>query len=974
MGEHILRARAATELAASLHNNAVRGALIVGAPGAGKTTLLRHVAGQLAGEFRFIRLGSPPMPELVPGTVPTGPDGSARPSGPAEHADGPGPVPLSFGTLAPLLGDRKPAYAVPSLAVLRQMLDHLSGLPQAPVLVVDDAAELEEGSAELLARLAGSGAVQVLLSARPGAQLHDGLAELANEGLISRHTLDPLDQREALALCRQVLGGPVLPAVALLLARSAGGSPRNLVALLDESRRQHRLVERGGCWLPAGVLPESGGVLQDVLAWELERLSAAQRRAVYTVALAGPLRLPLLARIAGPRLFETLQAQGVLDFEPADDDAQLVRGPAVRLAPAFPAPPLRRIVPAELSRELFERYGAAVSATPELAAEGVGPARWALDLHLTLPDPVLVETARQANRSRDTALALRSAALVSAPELRPAAEVEIVRLYLRQGYAGRAALRLVDVLARATEPELLRRAALLGQEAVVRSGGGTAELERLDHAWARAAARTPELRGERCIGRLLRHHAMQLEGRYAESIPGLRQLTGETNDDGDSALVARTLLAEAELAIGGHSAAAELAAETLWRLQAPAGTEAILHNSLALRNIRCQVRAGQLAAAAAQLDRFEHQRIESLGVFGGTVEFLRAWIAFRQGRLQEALQMLSAVVQALRLQDPHQLLQYALGLAADAAGQLDEPDLVAVSSEAFHDLLLHGRRNVHAAMPVTARARIIAAGAAAGVPSARETAPVAPPAQRALADAWPAFERELAVLAAALAGAGRITEEVEVQLLRLRLGDADALPRLRDITAGAGGTEQDLLHVLAEALLAGDAEALLEMARAAAASGYLLLAAEAARHAARLLAGQGMDGRYGDAVRLLQKLRRQLPGVVSSLQLDEVHAPGRLTVRERAVAMHAACGLRAPDIAQQLGSPVRTVESHLYRIYDKLHVRNRRALAAALSDPAPALAAAVDQAEAALAGPAPALTAAVGQAAVEPDREVSGAR
>jgi len=371
-------------------------------------------------------------------------------------------------------------------------------------------------------------------------------------------------------------------------------------------------------------------------------------------------------------------------------------------------------------------------------------------------------------------------------------------------------------------------------------------------------------------------------------------------------------------------------------------------------------------------------------VFGGTVEFLRAWIVFRQGRLQEALQMLTAVVQALRLQDPHQLLQYALGLTADAAGQLDEPDILAASSEAFRDLLMHGRRNIHAAMPVTARARIIAAGAAAGVPFALGAVPADPPANGTRLDPGPASRRELAVLAAALAGAGRITEEAEVQLLRLRLDDADALQRLRDLTAGAGGTEQDLLHVLAEALLAQDAEALLVMARAAAASGYLLLAAEAARHAARLLGGQGMGGRYRDAVRLLQKLRRQLPGVVSSLQLDELHAPGQLTIRERAVAMLAACGLRGPDIAQQLGSPVRTVEGHLYRIYDKLRVHSRSELAAALSDPTPALAAASGSAlaepafterPASLPAALPAtLPAAVGHAAPEPARAVSGAR
>jgi len=74
------------------------------------------------------------------------------------------------------------------------------------------------------------------------------------------------------------------------------------------------------------------------------------------------------------------------------------------------------------------------------------------------------------------------------------------------------------------------------------------------------------------------------------------------------------------------------------------------------------------------------------------------------------------------------------------------------------------------------------------------------------------------------------------------------------------------------------------------------------------------------------------------------------------------------------------VEGHLYRIYDKLRVHSRSELAAALSDPTPALAAAAGPA---LAEPAfterpnslPAtLPAAVGHAAPEPARAVSGAR
>jgi len=467
----------------------------------------------------------------------------------------------------------------------------------------------------------------------------------------------------------------------------------------------------------------------------------------------------------------------------------------------------------------------------------------------------------------------------------------------------------------------------------VRTGGGTAELERLDRAWAAAAARTPGLRGERWIARLLHQHAMQLEGRYMESIPGLRRLTGEINDDGDTALVSRMLLAEAELLTGNRSGGAALAADILGRLGEPDESENVLHESLALRSIRCLVHAGQLSEAARQLEQFERQRLDSLVAFGGTVEFLRGWIAFKQGRMERALQLLTPAIESLRLHDPHQLLEYALGLAAEAAGLLNEPEILARHVRVFHEHQLHHRRSVEAAMRPAAKARIIAAGILVGAaPTAddRVAGGMGPTADGRLDAAGGTSTAlcELSDLAWQLAGAGRATEETEVQLLRLRLGDVEALPRLRDITAMSAGPEQALLHAFAGALLAKDPEAMLELAQSASTAGYPLLAAETAGYAARLLARDGVRGRYREAVRLVQRLRLQLPGVVTSLQLDESFAPCDLTLREQDVAVLVARGLRSSDVAERLGVPVRTVEGHIYRIYDKLHVRTRDELAA----------------------------------------------
>jgi DNA-binding NarL/FixJ family response regulator len=51
-----------------------------------------------------------------------------------------------------------------------------------------------------------------------------------------------------------------------------------------------------------------------------------------------------------------------------------------------------------------------------------------------------------------------------------------------------------------------------------------------------------------------------------------------------------------------------------------------------------------------------------------------------------------------------------------------------------------------------------------------------------------------------------------------------------------------------------------------------------------------------------------------------------LTKREREVAAYVAQGMSNPEIAEALGLSVRTITTHLERIYDKLDVRSRSAL------------------------------------------------
>ena len=89
--------------------------------------------------------------------------------------------------------------------------------------------------------------------------------------------------------------------------------------------------------------------------------------------------------------------------------------------------------------------------------------------------------------------------------------------------------------------------------------------------------------------------------------------------------------------------------------------------------------------------------------------------------------------------------------------------------------------------------------------------------------------------------------------------------------------------------------------------------------------------------RALEGLRR-LGGTEARKRVAAVLGPAALTGREREVARLAAQGRTALEIARELFIGVRTVESHLNRIYSKLGVSSKlelvhRAAALGLADP-----------------------------------------
>jgi DNA-binding NarL/FixJ family response regulator len=165
----------------------------------------------------------------------------------------------------------------------------------------------------------------------------------------------------------------------------------------------------------------------------------------------------------------------------------------------------------------------------------------------------------------------------------------------------------------------------------------------------------------------------------------------------------------------------------------------------------------------------------------------------------------------------------------------------------------------------------------------------------------------------------------------VRLGDPGrALESLETAIAEMDGPWPALYLRHARALAQQDAPALRRTASDFDALGAALLAAEAAAQASVAwdLAG---DSREASADRTLARSIAGRCEGASTPALQILAAHDTLTDAERETAHYAAEGLSNKDIAKHLQLSVRTIESRLQTVYNKLGIRSRDALADALS-------------------------------------------
>ncbi len=172
---------------------------------------------------------------------------------------------------------------------------------------------------------------------------------------------------------------------------------------------------------------------------------------------------------------------------------------------------------------------------------------------------------------------------------------------------------------------------------------------------------------------------------------------------------------------------------------------------------------------------------------------------------------------------------------------------------------------------------------------------------------------------------------VEAAHSAVRLGRAAESVELTERLGGSvDGPLAPVVARHARALASGDPDALAAVGDELSDLGADLLAAEALRAASNAYRRAGRGVPASTAARRVDELLEAC-GHPRSPALEAVAVVGEeLTERERQVAVLAARGRTSPEIAEALYLSVRTVDTHLHRVYRKLMIEGRHQLPEAM--------------------------------------------
>jgi DNA-binding CsgD family transcriptional regulator len=845
------------------------GVLILGDAGIGKTALARRLADRAAAE----------------GAGVLGVTGRAVSSG------------APFEAFVDLLADAVPTQAGAAQAGTAQAgaapltAAAVAGRVSASVtgarlmLVVDDVGLLDEGSARVLLHLALAGAT-VIATARQ-LPLPDPVESLWRDGRCERLDLGGLTEDEAAELLETQLGGPVDPAASAAIASRAQGNPLLLRELIQAALQRSVLVRRDAVWVLNGPPPLSGGI-RDLVASRVAAAGKAERVALETIAAGEPLPLEVAIAVTGEAVLIALEEARLIAVREG------AAGTEVAAAHPLYGEVLRADMPVLRLRRLRLALAGALEACQHPRPHDlVRAAGWRLDSGQA-DDPERLLTAARAARGISLAMAERLARHVHETQRSLPATLLLAEILTNSGRGHEAAVLLgglpPDSLTPADREALVYCAAVgLGLQSGDTSGG--------TEAVAALAAGDPSASG---YLHALHCSMLAFDARLPEALAtGLPLILDEGLPPQTRCTAAIGVIgAEYWLGRGADAVAhadllADLATAQETRQAVPYAAA-----SLELLAICALINRGDVAEAE---ERGQRMRRAGAGdpFAGPRSEYCLGRVALARGRGGAAVRLFRSAVVGVSPFDQF-VIRHLNAMLARAAATVGDIATAEAALAAGQD---KPRIKPYEPELELAQAAMLAAGLR--MDEAAERA------------AWAAgIAADQRIWHAAVAGYHDAA----------RYGAAQhALAPMRDAAARVDGVLAACYAGHVAALAGRDGEALDESARRFHGLGMELFAAEAAAEAALAHAAAGDLRSARNSGQRSAGYRAACEGAVSPWLAGALSAVP-LTPRERQIAALAAGGHPDLVIAERLTISVRTVQTHLARVYAKLGITGRAEL------------------------------------------------
>ncbi|MEO3856611.1 AAA family ATPase [Acrocarpospora sp. B8E8] len=790
---------------------------------------------------------------------------------------------IPFGALSHLLPGSQ-WLAESRVELLARVADRMAARTagKPTLFVVDDAHLLDEASAALLRQLAAQRLVIPLVTACCCEPATDAVAALWKDTAV-RLSVGPLPPEAVDRLLDLTLDGRIDPLSRRRLHRLADGNPLLLRELLADTVETGTLARRDGLWRWRGGVPARARVAGLVTA-RLRTLDPAAREVLEMIACGEPLALALLQRLADQHAIEAAERSGMAVAEQSGARVTL------RLAHSLYGEVLRAGLPVTRARAIWGRLAEALNAEPmrrrdDTLLAGV----WQLQSGTIRRPEQMLEAARQAIGRFELDLAERLARAARGAGPGKDADWLLARILSYQG-RGREAGKVLPAEPEPTsEPQPMRAVT----RALILHWG----LGRTDEA-----EQALDVGSGQDLTEATRSWIMLFDGRSRAALRSAEDVLGLPEPDEQSVIWAAMSGAMAAGLLGRPDRAAAIAERG--RRVADANADRFPWGQAQVGYGLCMAlhTAGRPIEAARVAERGYRRAVAS-----DSAMMTAVWASFRgivakaRGDLGTAQAALREAVALLEEEDAYGLtrvclaeLAGALALTGDATGA---DDLLARADEHVgdHNRMFDAWIQLNRAWAEAARGMLSTAA-----DTAAHAAKLARDTEQPMVEAWCLYDA-------------------------VRLGAA-VHDRLSAVAAAAPQSFAPVLADAAAALATGAPDALDRTAGVFADRGHLLLAAEAAKLAARARMRNGRGSELRVARERATVLAEMCPQARTPLlELNDFSAV--LTPREREIARLAG-SLPSREIAERLGLSVNTVNNTLARAYAKLGVSRRGELAA----------------------------------------------